>query len=49
MSEVQATEEVNRIMQAVDKNKSGGIDYTGKNMVLMERICYGFDKQIKAS
>jgi len=29
MNEVQAEEEVNKIMQVVDKNNSGAIDYTG--------------------
>ena len=29
MNEVQAEEEVNKIMQSVDKNNSGAIDYTG--------------------
>ena len=30
MNEVQAQEEVDRIMSVVDKNNSGAIDYTGK-------------------
>jgi len=29
-----AEEEVNRIMNAVDKNNSGSIDYTGKDLIL---------------
>lgn len=30
MNEVQAQEEVDKIMSIVDKNNSGAIDYTGK-------------------
>ena len=34
-------------MQAVDKNKSGGIDYTGLGFIFYFRICYGFDESLK--
>lgn len=36
MNEVQAEEEVNKIMQSVDKNNSGAIDYTGYKKILFD-------------
>lgn len=40
MNEVQAEEEVNKIMQSVDKNNSGAIDYTGLSRISIINYIY---------
>ena len=46
MTELQAEEEVERIMKEVDKNNSGSIDYSGLLFnKKYNRICFSDDQQ----